>query len=175
MRDRKNKANEIPDDNRIKKPQWEKTYTLRRMLTKREGVGRGSAETETKRGRLEHVKASELNRKNTCTKVVVRQKSARNWERLRVSVGCKQCTRAGYKPNAFPNSVFARTLFQSMLTITPYFPEFFLYLLSLWATVCSISFVLYRRHGVVLRKSARISSPRGVELFGAQTRHTAGT
>ena len=32
------------------------------------------------------MKASEPNRKNTCTKVVVRRKSARNWERLGVRI-----------------------------------------------------------------------------------------
>jgi hypothetical protein len=60
-----------------------------------------------------------------------------------------------------PQLCFAWTLFQSMLTITSYFPEFFLYLLSLWATVCFISFVLYRRHSVVLCKPTRDSNPRG--------------
>jgi hypothetical protein len=81
------------------------------------------------------------------------------------TVGCKHCTRAGYKPNAFPSSVFARTSFQSMLTVISYFPEFFLYLLSLWAIVCSVSFTLYRRSGVVLRNHTREST-----LCGAGSR-----
>jgi hypothetical protein len=38
---------------------------------------------------------------------------------------------------------------------------FFLYLLSLWATVCSISFALYCRHGIVLHKPTRDPTPRG--------------
>jgi hypothetical protein len=78
-----------------------------------------------------------------------------------MSVGCMQCTRAGYKPNAFPNSVFAQTLLLLMLTSIVYFSEFLLYLLSLWATVCFMSFALYRRHGVVLRKPAWDSIPGG--------------
>jgi hypothetical protein len=99
---------------------------------------------------------------------IVEQLSPSSWRPLSplnhikyLFVGCMPCTRAGYKPNAFPNPVFARNLFQSMLTIISYFPEIFLYLLSLWAIVCSISFVLYRRHGVVLHKPVRDSTPRG--------------
>jgi hypothetical protein len=76
-------------------------------------------------------------------------------------VGCMQCTRARYKPNAFPNSVFARTLSLPMLTSIFYFSEFLLYLLSLWATVCFLSFVLYRRHSIVLCKPAQDSIPHG--------------
>jgi hypothetical protein len=77
------------------------------------------------------------------------------------SVGCMQCTRAGYKPNAFPNSVFARTSFLPTLTSIFYFSEFSMYLLGLGATVCAISFVPYRQHGVALHKHARDSTPRG--------------